>query len=263
MKHSIIHACTVGPVISEEQFIPEHFFLYLVTGSMLAYDGNKEYKIQPGDYGLARRNHLAKYNKNADNGRFEKIVIFFDQPFLQAFNDEYQFYIDKERSTDAIIKMGGNPLVHHFIQSLTPYLNDQGKVEPDFNHIKRKELLLILLKERPDLKNILFDFGKPEKIDLQAFMNRNYKFNVTLERFAFLTGRSLSAFKREFQQTFNDTPGSWLMEKRLREAHFQITKKGKKPSDIYLELGFEDLSHFSFAFKKLFGYAPSRKKDSN
>ena len=263
MKHTIIHACTVGPTISEEQFIPEHFFLYLVAGSMLAYDGNKEYKIQPGDYGIARRNHLAKYNKNTDNGRFEKIVIFLDQPFLQAFNDEYQFYIDKEKSTDAIIKMGKNPLVLHFIQSLTPYFNDQGKMEADFHTIKRKELLLILLKEKPDLKNSLFDFGKPEKIDLQAFMNRNYKFNVTLERFAYLTGRSLSAFKREFQQTFNDTPGSWLMEKRLREAHFQITKKGKKPSDIYLDLGFEDLSHFSFAFKKLFGHAPSREKDSN
>jgi AraC-like DNA-binding protein len=183
---------------------------------------------------------------------------------LQAFNDEYQFYIDKEKSTDAIIKMGKNPLVLHFIQSLTPYFNDQGKMEADFHNIKRKELLLILLKEKPDLKNILFDFGKPEKIDLQAFMNRNYKFNVTLERFAYLTGRSLSAFKREFQQTFNDTPGSWLMEKRLREAHFQITKKEKKPSDIYLDLGFEDLSHFSFAFKKLFGHAPSTlKKDGH
>jgi len=261
MKHSIIHACTVGPLISEEQFIPEHFFLYLGAGSMVAYDGNKEYKIKPGDYGIARRNHLAKYSKLPENGRFEKIVIFFDQPFLKTFNDEYQFYIDKERSTDAIIKLGKNPLVINFIQSLTPYFNDQGKMEEDFQNIKRKELLLILLKEKPTLKNILFDFGNPEKIDLQEFMNRNYKFNVTLERFAYLTGRSLSAFKREFQQTFNDTPGSWLIEKRLREAHFQINKKGKKPSDIYLDLGFEDLSHFSFAFKKLFGHSPSTLTD--
>ncbi|WP_456151986.1 helix-turn-helix domain-containing protein [Arcicella aquatica] len=41
------------------------------------------------------------------------------------------------------------------------------------------------------------------------------------------------------------------------EAYFLIEKKNKKPSDIYLELGFEDLSHFSFAFKKLFGKAPT------
>jgi len=32
----------------------------------------------------------------------------------------------------------------------------------------------------------------------------------------------------------------------------------RKPSDVYLDVGFEDLSHFSFAFKKHFGYNPSR-----
>lgn len=262
MKHAMIHSCVIGPVISEEQFIPEHFFLYLIAGSMAVYDGNKELKIKAGDYGLARRNYLAKYNKTPINDRFEKIVIVFDQPFLKACQDEYQFYIDKESSPDAIIKIDKNPLIESFIKSLDPYFNKEGKIEKDFHNIKRKELLLILLKQKPALKNIFFDFGKPEKLDLQEYMNRNYRFNVPLERFAFLTGRSLSAFKRDFQQTFNDTPGNWLMQKRLREAHFQINKKGKKPSDIYLELGFEDLSHFSFAFKKLFGHSPTSLTDT-
>jgi hypothetical protein len=31
-------------------------------------------------------------------------------------------------------------------------------------------------------------------------MIKNYKFNVNLERFAYLTGRSLSAFKRDFEK---------------------------------------------------------------
>ncbi|MNL11610.1 Virulence regulon transcriptional activator VirF [compost metagenome] len=87
-------------------------------------------------------------------------------------------------------------------------------------------------------------------------MLQNYKFNVSLERFAYLTGRSLSSFKRDFVKIFNATPSQWLIKKRLEEAYFLIEKKDKKPSDIYLDLGFENLSHFSFAFKKLFGYAP-------
>ncbi len=90
-------------------------------------------------------------------------------------------------------------------------------------------------------------------------MNKNYKFNVSIERFAYLTGRSLSAFKRDFEKVFNSTPGNWLVQKRLKEAYFLINKKSKKPSDIYLDLGFEDLSHFSFAFKKLFGFAPTQR----
>jgi len=88
-------------------------------------------------------------------------------------------------------------------------------------------------------------------------MNRNYKFNVSVERFAYLTGRSLSGFKRDFKSIFNQTPNKWLVQKRLQEAHFLIQKKNEKPSEIYLELGFEALSHFSFAFKKLFGLTPT------
>jgi AraC family transcriptional regulator, exoenzyme S synthesis regulatory protein ExsA len=46
------------------------------------------------------------------------------------------------------------------------------------------------------------------------------------------------------------------LQKRLSESYFLLDKKKKKPSDIYLEIGFEDLSHFSFAFKKQFGISP-------
>lgn len=62
--------------------------------------------------------------------------------------------------------------------------------------LKQKEALLLLLKYDPGLKDILFDFSEPHKIDIEAFMNKNFHFNVNVERFAYLTGRSLSAFKR-------------------------------------------------------------------
>lgn len=88
-------------------------------------------------------------------------------------------------------------------------------------------------------------------------MQKNYKFNVNLERFAFLTGRSLSAFKRDFKKIFNETPNRWLIKRRLQEALFLIKEKKQRPTDIYIDLGFEDLSHFSFAFKKEFGISAS------
>jgi AraC-like DNA-binding protein len=89
-------------------------------------------------------------------------------------------------------------------------------------------------------------------------MNKNYQFNVELKRFAYLTGRSLATFKRDFEKTFHTTPGKWLQQRRLQQAHYLIKQKRQAPSEVYLELGFEDLSHFSFAFKKAFGVAPSK-----
>jgi AraC-like DNA-binding protein len=73
----------------------------------------------------------------------------------------------------------------------------------------------------------------------------------------YLTGRSLSAFKIDFQAVFNETPSRWLVRKRLEDAYYLIDKRSKKPSEIYMDLGFEALSHFSFAFKKLYGHTPT------
>jgi AraC-like DNA-binding protein len=123
--------------------------------------------------------------------------------------------------------------------------------------LKVKEGIFILLQANPELKNVLFDFSEPHKIDLEAFMNRNYYFNVHLERFAYLTGRSLASFKRDFQKIFKMSPSRWLVQRRLEEAYFQIKNKGKKPSEVYLHVGFENLSHFSYAFKNAYGVSPS------
>lgn len=253
-----IKSCYIGPEISPEQFIPEHFFLYLAKGKITGYDGSKKYLMKTDDYCIARKNHLARYSKQEDDGTFEKVVVVFDEQFLKGFKKRYHPVSEtKPDSKNAFIMLKKNELVPNFVRSLMPYYNGIGEIDTAFSDIKREELLLILLKTNPELVPIFFDFGVPTKINLEAFMNRNYKFNVSIERFAYLTGRSLSAFKRDFAATFSDTPSRWLIQKRLQEAYFLIDKKRNRPSDIYLDLGFEDLSHFSFAFKKKFGFNPS------
>jgi AraC-like DNA-binding protein len=130
--------------------------------------------------------------------------------------------------------------------------------DPRLAEIKIKEVLILLLQEDAGLKDVLFDFNEPGKIDIEAFMNKNYHFNVNLDRFAYLTGRSLATFKRDFEKIFGVTPGKWLLKKRLQEAYYLLSEKGKMASDIYMDLGFEDLSHFSFVFKKQYGLSPSK-----
>lgn len=257
MRATEIKSCYIGPEISPEQFIPEHFFLYLVKGTIHGYDGSKDYTLQAGECCLARKNRLARYNKQKENNEFEKVVIVFDEIFLKKFQERHKTIAAMFKPAEAFVRLQRNGLISDFIRSLTPYYDQSGKINKAFADLKREELLIILLQLQPELAGIFFDYGIPEKINIEAFMNRHYKFNVGIERFAYLTGRSLSAFKRDFKSTFHDTPGRWLVQKRLQEAHFLIDKKNKKPSDVYLELGFEDLSHFSFAFKKLFGHAPT------
>lgn len=257
MKLTDIKSCYIGPEISPEQFVPEHFFLFIAKGKIHGYDGNTKQTLNAGEYCLVLKNRLARYNKERVNGEFEKVVVIFDEAFLRGFQERHKTRFSKFKSTRAFTRLNKSELIPKFIQSLMPYYHRGGKIEPAYADVKREELLIILLQQQPELAGIFFDYGIPQKVNLEAFMNRNFKFNVSIQRFAYLTGRSLSAFKRDFKATFDDTPNHWLMQKRLQEAHFLLDKKHKKPTEIYLDLGFEDLSHFSYAFKKSFGVAPT------
>lgn len=257
MRATEIRSCYIGPEISPEEFIAEHFFLYLAKGTMYGYDGNKHYTLRSGEYCWVRKNRLGRYSKQKENDEFEKVVLIFDELFLKDFQAKHHVKPAKFNSPDTFIRLRQSKLIPSFIHSLMPYYDGGGKPGEKFSYIKREELLLILLKIQRELSAVFFDFGIPDKINMEEFMNRNFRFNLKMERFAFLTGRSISAFKRDFKAIFNETPDRWLVKKRLQEAYFLIDKKNKKSSDIYLDLGFEDLSHFSYAFKKQFGLTPT------
>ncbi len=245
----------VKPEILTEQFIPDHAFVNVAAGTLQCFDGNKNYTFNTGEFCIARKNRLARYKVKGD---FDYYFFCFDEAFLKEFQKKHNSKPIEFTSKDTFIKIQNTNLLPDFIHSLKPYCDSSGKIDKAFEDLKYEELLILLLQNQPGLAGIFFDFGKPDKIDLEEFMNRNYKFNVTIPQFAFLTSRSLSAFKRDFQEIFNQTPSRWLVQKRLEEAYFLIQNKKQKPSDIYLDLGFEDLSHFSFVFKKKFGLSPSQ-----
>jgi len=173
-----------------------------------------------------------------------------------------EFYAKNERSgrephTHNIVTLEQNLLLESLFASLHPYF-EMGKELPEkIIAIKIEEAIAILHTLDKGIDSILSDFSEPGKINLADFMEKNYMFNMTMERFGYLTGRSLTTFKRDFKKVFHTTPQKWLTQKRLELAHYQLSEKSRKPVDVYFETGFENLSHFSYAFKKHFGYSPT------
>jgi AraC-like DNA-binding protein len=51
-------------------------------------------------------------------------------------------------------------------------------------------------------------------------------------------------FKRHFIVEYNEAPGKWLQDKRLQRAK-EILKRSIKASDIYQDMGYNNLSNFS------------------
>jgi AraC-like DNA-binding protein len=144
------------------------------------------------------------------------------------------------------------------LASLIPHFNVEGELPESLASLKIAEAINILRVIDPGVDSILANFDAPGKIDLVNFMQRNFMFNMSLEKLGYLTGRSLSTFNRDFKKLFKTTPQKWLTDKRLELAYYQLAEKKKKLTEVYLEVGFEDLSHFSFIFKKKYGISPNQ-----
>jgi AraC-like DNA-binding protein len=256
LEWAIYSALETKHTISE-QFIEEHALCYIISGTLKVADAFENRTFVAGQFLLFRRNSLAKFIKNSeDSCNFKSIAVIFEKDVLFKFSRTYDISY-KEPFTDekAVLKIENNLLLENFFNTLLPYFNSS--LPENLTILKRQELLMLLLHIDPKLKNVLFDFNQPDKIDLEAFMQQNFRFNIELKKLAYLTGRSLATLKRDFDRIFHTSPNRWLRQRRLEEAHFLIKEKHKRPSEVYQEVGFESLSHFSYSFKQFYGINPS------
>lgn len=255
----IIYSVTSKRVTEGELFIKQHVFDYIISGTSEVYFGDRSYIYKAGDFRFAARNRLSKFIKQPpEGGEYKSISICIDKATLLEMKNNYSS-LQKTATHihENVFLLKPNKLFNNYIDSLLPYLNNSHIISEQLVKIKIKEAILIFIEANPQLKDILFDFNEPGKIDLEGYMNEHYQYNGSLEEFAYLTGRSLSTFKRDFEKIFKVTPNRWLLQKRLEEAYYLLKKKKMKATDVYLDVGFKDYSHFSISFKKLFGIAPS------
>lgn len=256
--NNLLYSCGAEKQRGNEQFVYEHALGYVVSGEMQMATTNGPVIFKAGTIGLVRRNQLIKTTKvPPPGGAFKSLSIFLSQDFLRRYSAENKLGQVGPYMGAPLYMLRPDAYMKGYFDSLLPYFAQDTQPNAPLAELKTREAVELLLHHDPGLKNILFDFSEPGKIDLESFMNRNYMYNVPAAKFATLTGRSLAGFKRDFGKIFHTSPGQWLLQKRLAEAHYLISKKGRKPSDVYLDVGFENLSHFSYSFKKTFGVAPS------
>ncbi|MES2829804.1 MAG: AraC family transcriptional regulator [Bacteroidota bacterium] len=252
-RNIMLLTCEAGNDYGHDPFVYEHVLGLITSGVAERYTDNGPVSYLPGTMMLLRRNQLLKVTKKSFDGKpFSTINVLLDQEILKKFSLDHDVRANGIYTGESNILLENDVFMKGYFNSMMPYFAQPEKLTPILAQAKTTEGIELLL-QNPEMKNFLFDFSEPYKINLEAYMNRNFSFNVPLSQFAKLSGRSLSTFKRDFEKIFHITPERWLQKKRLEMAHFLISQKNRKPSEVYQEVGFENLSHFSKAFKNEFG----------
>jgi AraC family transcriptional regulator, exoenzyme S synthesis regulatory protein ExsA len=146
-----------------------------------------------------------------------------------------------------------------FFEAMTIYFADREKPAEALLRLKLKELLASILvgKSNPDLAAYLRSIAASDAPAIPVIMENNFQHNLSIGEFARMCNRSVSSFKREFQKYYATSPGKWLLERRLQHSATLLQSTGMSVTEVALHCGFEDLSHFSKAFKEKYGHSPS------
>lgn len=245
------------------QMVRNHTLVYVYSGEFIVEEKNKKTVIGAGECIFVRRdNRINMMKQPKGDEQFRGIFMIFNRNSLREFYNK----IDKKdlpeetiKTIPSIVKLPQTPYIASLFQSMVPYFDTSVKPADELMQLKLQEGIYSLLNIDKKFYPCLFDFTEPWKIDILDFIDANYMYDLTVEEIANFTGRSLASFKRDFKKISTQSPQKWLIEKRLKVAHDKIRNEQKKVSDVYLEVGFKNLSHFSSAFKKQFGYSPSKQ----
>ena len=240
----------------------KHVLSFLMEGQKEVHFSNKSVSINTNQSLLiASGNFLMTEHIGSDY--FRCLLFFFSQKNIDEFFLKYPQLISERKITikpEPYFRLEKDDFIIHFINSLSQSIHLQNSISQKILRLKFEEIMLYLSDKYNGgflsyLKSLLVD---ERKLSFKTTIENNVYTNLSLEEIAFLCNMSLSTFKRQFVQIYQSSPGKWFQRMRLNKAREILRKNKVKPSEIYLDFGYDSLSNFSTAFKNEFGYSPKQ-----
>lgn len=239
--------------------IPCNLLNIVYSGTKIIHTSEGDIKINAGEGFFITKGEYVMSEVIGDE-EYSCLLIFFDDILSAKLFSELTFKNANNNlyENKNFLKIKLNPFIKNSADAILLFLKDRPLFTDELLMLKLKELMLLLLGS--DYKESfirLFKSSISNKVDLKSFMEDNFDKELTIEELAKLSGRSLSAFKREFRLVFNEAPMRWIHKKRLLRGKFLIEKLGFDIGLTARSVGFKTHSHFSRLYKEMFGIPPS------
>lgn len=215
--------------------------------------------VAAGEMILLPRNVFTVSNFVSAEGPLEAFLVFFDQRIVADFQRQSPLECSPLPTTGAY-KVAAHSSLRAYMTALHEvYQGLSGS--PGLLHSKLMELLhLIELLDQPGRLSGFLHEGNlgAGKRNIRHLLREHQARNLMVKDLAALSGRSVSAFNREFKRQFGVPPRQWLLSSRLESAHERLLTTGASVTDIGFDVGYNNTSHFIAQFKRKYGITPSR-----
>jgi len=92
---------------------------------------------------------------------------------------------------------------------------------------------------------------------VREYIDQHLTENIAIDALARVASLSTGHFNRAFKQSTGDSPHHYIIRKRIAMATELLVKSSRALSDIALDTGFADQSHFSRTYVAITGETPS------
>ena len=235
----------------------QNLLCFLLEGQKQVLSGNDQALIDNSQVLLLQTGNVLMSEKTATNNSFKNILLFFSDRFLLNFVSEKEIKTNTTGvRSKTMITLPKDNYIQNFENSLLLLETSLNK-NKELAVAKLEEILLYLLERNSSeitgfIKNAV---DRNKHISFTEIIKRYASQGLRIDELAFLCNMSTSTFKRKFSEVYNTTPKQYFIEQKMNKAVF-LLKQNKRPSEIYFELGYENLSAFSNEFKKHFGISP-------
>jgi AraC-like DNA-binding protein len=240
----------------------QHLFSFLLEGQKSVSYAQKSDTIDASNCLLLLAGNCLMSEKLAsENGNYRSILFFFDVGVLTDLFLKYGHLRGAGRKSaepqEPFIVFQKDPFIQNFLASLELMLSS-GEISPAMRQLKLEELMLYLAEKQPVLIENLHRSVRTtdEELEIRLTVEKNIESPMTVEEMAFLCNTSLSTFKRRFTRIYGSSPSRWMLLKRMETAAGLLEKGNRKPSEIYHQVGYENLSSFIQSFKQVYGVTP-------
>ncbi|MCF0065773.1 AraC family transcriptional regulator [Dyadobacter chenwenxiniae] len=257
---SVIEQCIHSMEAKGTMYLEEHLLLIVLEGTVTLTYGKQQYTLGKNDMILLKKAISVQYDKvgNPDNDNiYDSLMFSLKDDLLKTFLASSEVKVPKIEGEVKTAVYPMNECLVAFAYSLKPYFHDDSIVHPGQLRLKIMELLYDVAECNRNMFLQILQLHQPVRAEIRQVVEQHYASPVSLLELAYLSGRSLSSFKRDFQMVYNTSPASWIREKRLEKAKDMLETTLMSVSDICYTLGFENVSHFSRIFKQYHGQAPS------
>lgn len=228
-------------------YLSTHAFSAVMQGEQLiqSYDG-AHMRIKAGEIGFLPRGMYTITDLIASKKGFETYLLFLPQSVISPLLESAHL----SPSPRQISKKFWKSKLHDPLRDLFDRPQE----------LRPTAFLDILLNNKggEQLYQYLMQAHSRPNSNMREFMERHFDKPLTIADYAYLTGRSLSSFHREFQQRFSTSPRQWIKEKRLEKSRQLLSEQGASVTDTVYAVGYQHISNFIKAFKARYQLTPKQ-----